>query len=117
MLLLGVAATAQASDSLFLAGTDQSSLGSYSYVGALVPVAQGKLGDGWVMRQWFDRLTYRYNGGVPDIHAEAYGYAPAIGYQWPMSGGSNHPGPYAGVRLAHTERDPDGPGQTDCGSR
>jgi len=117
MLLLGVAATAQAADSLFLAGTDQSSLGSYSYVGALVPLAQGKLGDGWVMRQWFDRLTYRYNGSVPDIHAEAYGYAPAIGYQWPMSGGSNHAGLYAGLRVAHTELSPDDPGNVDRGTR
>jgi hypothetical protein len=117
VLLLGIAAAAQANDSLFLAGTDQSSLGSYSYLGALVPVGHGQLGDGWVMRQWFDRLTYRYNGSVPDIRAETYGYAPAIGYQWPMSNGRNHAGLFAGLRVAHTQLTPDDPGNVDRGTR
>lgn len=115
--LLGIAASAQAADSLFLAGTDQSSLGSYSYLGALVPVGQGQLGDGWVMRQWVDRLTYRYNGSVPDIRAEAYGYAPALGYQWPMGDGSNHAALYAGLRVEHTRLTPDDPGNVDRGTR
>jgi hypothetical protein len=117
LLLLGIAAAAQSADSLFLAGTDQSSLGSYSYLGALVPVGQSKLGDGWVMRQWIDRLTYRYNGSVPDIHAEAYGYAPAIGYHWPMSGGSHHAGLFAGLRVAHTQLNPDDRSNVDRGTR
>ncbi len=117
ILLLSIATSAHAADDLFLGGTDQSSLGSYSYLGALVPIGQGKLGDGWVMRQWFDRLTYRYNGSVPGIRAEAYGYAPAIGYQWPVSDGNNHAGLYAGLRVAHTELSPDDPGNVDRGTR
>lgn len=117
ILLLGIAASAQAADNLFLGGTDQSSIGSYSYLGALVPIGQSKLGDGWVMRQWFDRLTYRYNGSVPGIRAEAYGYAPAIGYQWPVSDGSNHAGLYAGLRVAHTQLSPDDPSNVDRGTR
>jgi hypothetical protein len=117
MLLLGIATSAQAADNLFLGGTDQSSLGSYSYLGALVPIGQSKLGDGWVMRQWLDRLTYQYNGSVPGIRAEAYGYAPAIGYQWPVSDGSNHAGLYAGLRVAHTQLSQDDPSNVDRGTR
>jgi hypothetical protein len=116
ILLLGIAASAQAADNLLLGGTDQSSLGSYSYLGALVPIGQGQLGDGWVMRQWFDRLTYRYNGSVPDIRAEAYGYAPAIGYQWPVGDGSNHAGLYAGLRVVHTQLSPDDLSNVDRGT-
>src|SRR5882757_11565778 len=84
--------------------------------GTLVPIGQGRLGDGWVMRQWFDRLTYRYDGSVPDIRAEAYGYAPAIGYQWPVGDGSNHAGLYAGLRVVHTQLSPDDPSNVDRGT-
>jgi len=95
ILLLGIAGSAQAADNLFLGGTDQSSLGSYSYLGALVPIGQGQLGNGWVMRQWFDRL---------------------IGYQWPVGDGSNHAGLYAGLRVVHTQLSPDDPSNVDRGT-
>lgn len=117
VLWLAVLSTsAQAADSLWLAGTSDSSLGSYSYVGTLIPLGGGTLGQGWVMRQWVDRLTYRYDGFVPDIHAEAYGYAPAIGYQWP-TGNASHAALYAGVRLANTHLAPDDPSNVDRGTR
>jgi hypothetical protein len=117
LLLAAAAAPVQAADSLLLAGSSDSSLGSYSYVGALIPLGQGALGEGWVMRQWVDRLTYRYDGFAPDIHAQAYGYSPAVGYQWAMGGGDTHAGLYGGVRVAHTHLDPDDPSNVDRGTR
>lgn len=108
LLLAVLAREARAADNLLLAGTSDSSLGSYSYVGALIPFGHGTLGQGWVMRQWIDRLTYRYDGFVPDIHAHAYGYSPAIGYQWAI-GGASHAALYAGVDLMHTHLSPDDP--------
>src|SRR6202030_2992617 len=116
LLLTVFASPAQSADNLWLAGTSDSPLGSYSYVGALIPLGQGSLGQGWVVRQWFDRVTYHYNGYTPDIHAEAYGYAPAIGYQWPTGSGS-HAALYAGVRLANTHLSPDDPSNVDRGTR
>jgi hypothetical protein len=117
LLMLGVATSAQGSDSLMLTGSTESSIGSYTYLGALMPLPHSVLGQGWVVRQWLYRLTYRYDGSAPDIHAEAFGYAPAIGYQWPMGYGDNHAGLYAGVRLAHTHLSPADPHNNDDGTR
>jgi hypothetical protein len=116
LLLVAAAPAVQAADSLLLAGTSDSSLGSYSYVGVLAPLGQGVLGQGWVMRQWIDRLTYRYDGFVPDIHALAWGYSPGLGYQWVVADGT-HAALYGGVRLAHTHLDPDDPSNVDRGTR
>jgi hypothetical protein len=117
LLMMGIAASAQGAESLLLTGSTESSIGSYTYVGALTPFPQSALGHGWVMRQWLDRVTYRYDGSAPDIRAEAYGYAPAIGYQWPMSAGDHHAGLYAGIRLAHTRLTPADPHNSDAGTR
>jgi len=68
-----VAAPAPAADSLLLAGTSDSPLGGYSYVGAPIPLGQGNLGQGWFLRQWLDRLTYHCNG-----------FAPACGCRTPL---------------------------------
>lgn len=92
--------------SLWLAGASASGLSDYSYLGMLMPLGHSTLGHGWVMRQWLDRVSYRYDGFVPDIHAVAYGYAPAIGYQWPLAASMNHAALYAGVRVAYTHLDP-----------
>jgi Cellulose biosynthesis protein BcsS len=117
LLLAAAAAPVQAADSLLLAGSSDSPLGSYSYLGALVPLGQGSLGQGWVMRQWVDRITYHYDGYVPDIHALDYGYSPALGYQWAIGGGQSHAALYGGVRVAHTNLDPDDPSNVDRGTR
>jgi hypothetical protein len=114
-LLLAASAQIHAADSLGLAGTDYSSLGTYSYLGTLTPLGHSALGNGWVMRQWVDRLTYRYNGYMPDVHALAWGYAPAIGYQWAM--GATHAALSGGVRIAHTNLEPDDPSNVDRGMR
>lgn len=116
LLLAVLIPSAHAADTLLLAGANGSSLGTYSYMGALIPLGEGSLGQGWVMRQWLDRLTYHYNGFEPDIHALAYGYAPAIGYQWAMSN-VNHAALYAGVRVANTQLTPDDPSNVDRGTR
>jgi len=116
LIAAAIAAPAHAADSLLLAGTSETGLGSsYSYLGVLTPLGQGVLGDGWVMRQWIDRLTYRYDGYVPDIHALDYGYSPAIGYQWAVNG-ETHAALWAGVRLAHTQLEPDDPSNVDRGT-
>src|SRR5207237_5228675 len=60
LLMLGVATSAQGADSLMLTGSTESSIGSYTYLGALMPLPHSVLGQGWVVRQWLYRLTYRY---------------------------------------------------------
>lgn len=115
LLLLIITAPAQATDSLMLAGSSYSSIGSYTYLGSLTPLGEGLLGQGWVIRQWIDRLTYRYNGYTPDIEALAWGYSPAIGYQWAL--GDSHAALSGGVRIAHTNLDPDDPSNVDRGTR
>jgi len=116
MTLVLLLPSARAADSLWLAGTSGSPLGTYSYVGALFPLGEGTLGQGWIMRQWIDRLTYHYNGFEPDIHALDYGYSPAIGYQWTLQQ-SHHAALYVGVRVANTELTPDDPSNVDRGTR
>lgn len=116
LLLVAIASPARASDDLLLAGTSNSTLGDYSYVGALVPLGGGRLGQGWIMRQWLDRVVYRYNGLLPDVRATAYGYAPAVGYQWALDGGTNHMAIYGGVRVVHTRLDPYDPGNANRGT-
>lgn len=116
LLLAAIASPARASDDLLLAGTSHAALGDYSYVGVLVPLGEGRLGQGWVMRQWLDRVVYRYNGLFPDIRATAYGYAPAVGYQWGLDGGASHAAIYGGVRVVHTSLDPYDPGNANRGT-
>lgn len=114
LCLLVVVGPANAADSLWLTGSEWLRLGSYSYVGVLTPLGQGSFGNGWVMRQWVDRLTYDYDGAQPGIHAESYGYSPALGYQRAL--GRGWAGLYAGVRLAHTDVSPYDPSNADRGT-
>ena len=109
-----LSASARSADSLVLSGTEWSRFGSYSYLGAITPLGTGSLGDGWVMRQWLDRLTYEYRSGASDIHAEGYGYAPALGRQFPIA--TSHVGLYGAVRIAHTSLDPDDHSNVDRGT-
>jgi hypothetical protein len=113
--LTAVAAPAQAGDILLLAGTSDSSLGSYSYVGASIPLGRSNLGQGWVFRQWLDRLTYHYTGFAPNIQAHAWGVAPAFGYQWQVNN-SSHAALYAGMRLENTHLSPNDPSNVDRGT-
>lgn len=115
-LLAAAVPPAWGADDLLLAGASGSGLGNYSYLGALIPLGEGRLGQGWVMRQWVDRITYQYNGFAPDIHAAAYGYAPALGYQWALAGGADHVTLYGGAHLVHTSFDPYDPGNADRGT-
>jgi len=115
LLFIAAAAPLHAADNLLLAGSDYSSLGSYTYLGTLTPLGISTLGNGWILRNWVDRLTYRYNGYTPDIHALAWGYSPAIEYQWAMGG--SHAALSGGLRIAHTHLDPDDPSNVDRGTR
>lgn len=115
-LLLAAAAGARAADdSLWLTGAEWSHLGSYSYIGALTPLGNSSFGNGWVMRNWLDRVTYAYDGRVPDIHAQSYGFSPALGFQSAL--GSTRGGLYGAVRIAHTTLSPDDPSNADRGTR
>jgi hypothetical protein len=111
---LAAAGTASAADHLLLAGTQWARLGGYSYVGVLTPVGQGSFGNGWVMRHWLDRLTYQYDGSQPNIHAQSYGYSPALGYQGTR--GNTRVGIYGAVRIAHTDLSPDDLSNADRGT-
>lgn len=115
-LLAAVALPAGAANDLVLAGASDSPLSNFSYVGVLVPLGDGRLGQGWILRQWVDRVAYRYNGFVPDIHAVGYDYAPALGYQWALDGGANHAALYAGVDAIHVSLNPYDPGNVDRGT-
>jgi len=112
---LALSASAHSANSLLLSGTESSRFGSYSYVGAITPLGDGSLGEGWVMRQWLDRLTYQYRSGAADVHAEGYAYAPAFGRQVPF--GNTHVGLYGAVRIAHTSLDPEDHTNRDRGTR
>lgn len=119
-LLAGLAmaaatATARAGD-LWLGGASESGLSGYSYVGVLIPLGSDSLGQGWVGRQWVDRVTYRYNGFAADIHAAQYGYSPALGYQWALGSGRTHAALYAGLHVAYTHLDPYDPSNPDRGT-
>jgi hypothetical protein len=114
LLALTLSASARSADSLVLSGTEWSRFGTYSYLGAITPLGGGSLGDGWVMRQWVDRLTYQYRSGTSDVHAEGYGYAPAFGRQLPIA--NSHIGLYGAVRIAHTSLDPDDHSNVDRGT-
>lgn len=116
LLLTAFAAPVIAADGLLLAGASDSALSNYSYAGVLMPLGAGGLGQGWVLRQWIDRVAYQYDGFVPDIHATAYGYAPAIGYQWGLDQGAVEAALYGGVRVSHTILDPYDPGNPDHGT-
>jgi len=97
-----------------LAGSEVSRLGSYTYVGIISPLGNGKLGDGLVMRHWLEYLTYEYETGGRDVDAERFGYAPALGYQTRLWGG--YAGFYGGLRLAHTDLDPNDRDNKDEGN-
>jgi hypothetical protein len=116
VLAVTLAASTQAADSLALAGASDSSLGSYGYIGVMMPLGDSALGRGWILRQWVDRITYRYDGVVPNIHAEAYGYAPAISYQWALGDGTNHAALSGGLRVTHTDLSFDDPGNPNRGT-
>ncbi len=106
---------AGAAQSLVLTGAEASGRGSYAYLGHIAALGDRPLGQGWVLRHWVDRVTYEYRSGAREIEAEAFGYAPAVGY---LSAGErlSH-GLYGGMRLAHTRLSPDDPGNGSRGWR
>lgn len=106
---------AGAAQSLLLTGAEASGRGSYAYLGHIAALGGRPLGEGWVVRHWVDRVTYDYRSGARVIDAEAFGYAPAMGYL--SAGGRFSHGLYGGVRLAHTRLSPDDPGNGSRGWR
>jgi Cellulose biosynthesis protein BcsS len=112
---LALSGTAHCAESLLLSGTEWSRSASYSYVGALTPLGGGSLGDGWILRQWLDRLTYQYRGATSEISAEGYGFSPALGRQLPL--GNTHVGIYGALRVANTSLHPDDRSNADRGTR
>jgi hypothetical protein len=112
---LALSGTAHCAESLVLSGTEWSRSASYSYVGALTPLGGASLGDGWVLRQWLDRLTYQYRGASSEINADGYGFSPALGRQLPL--GNSHVGIYGALRVANTSLHPDDVSNADRGIR
>jgi len=110
-----VAGPALAADKLLLSGAESSHVGDYAYVGLLMPLGNGSLGNGWVARQWLDRVTYHYAGTGAEVSAEGYGYTSAIGYQAPI--GRSHVGLSTALRIGNTNLSPDDSANADRGTR
>lgn len=112
--LLLAAHTCLAAEATVLSGLELAGRNaSYLYAGVLSPLTESADGRRWVVRHWFDRVTYRYDSGGQKIDAEAIAYAPALGYQTRMGDGQF--GLYAGLRFAHTRLRPDDPGNVSRG--
>ena len=82
-------APARAADQpLLLGGTQWSPNSTYSYLGAILPLAPGTLGQGFFQRYWVDYLTYHYSGpsALGIIQATSPGVQVALGYQWSGTG-------------------------------
>lgn len=102
-------------ESLALAGFEAARTSSYGYVGFLAPLGDGTLGSGWVMRHWFDRLTYQYDTDSNTIKALSYAYSPAIGKAF--SGDGWGATIYVGIVARHTGLTPDDPGNKNEGDK
>lgn len=114
--LLLAAPAAHAAETLVLSGMELADRqASYVYAGILSPLGEVADAHRWVIRHWFDRITYRYDSGGQKISAAALGYAPALGYQARV--GNGQWGLYAGARFAHTRLRPDDPGNAARGAQ
>ncbi|MES2887716.1 MAG: cellulose biosynthesis protein BcsS [Pseudomonadota bacterium] len=106
---LCTAQAASSSPDLLIAGSQGSSDTHYSYVGTLVPMWGGTLGQGWFRKTVASWLTYRFDtvqaGQNVTVRAQAPGIEGGLGYAW------NAPGRAADVSLSigarHTRLDPD----------
>lgn len=89
---MALSATAQDNNPLLLAGSQWSSASSYSYAGAIIPVAGSVLGQGWFVPIFVNYLTYNYasafNNQPVTAGVTAPGASAGIGYQWRGSHGS-----------------------------
>ena len=95
---------AMAQDSLLLAGAEVSDQAGYAYLGSIIPIGDGVLGNGWVHRLWLDHNRYQYESGSRDIHVERSATEYALGYH----GGTPQKSYaiYLGAGYAHTTVDP-----------
>lgn len=85
--ILLCAGCAAARDTLLLAGYSGSSLGSYGYVGTIMPISSPYLyKDGWLLRLWLAQADFKYlsvlgqdiRGKAPEIEASV-GYLTYLG--------------------------------------
>ena len=104
-----------AAESLALAGFEAARASTYGYLGFLVPLGDGTLGSGWLVRHWFDRLTYQYDTNSTTIKAVSYAYSPAIGKAF--SGDGWAATVYLGIVARHTGLTPDDPGNQNAGDK
>jgi len=79
--MLPAMATAQ---SLLLGGTQWGPQNSYSYLGGILPVEGGALGNGWFVTTFASYLTYQYHSGNPAelVQTRAPGFNAGLGYAW-----------------------------------
>lgn len=102
LLCLALPVTAEA-EQVWVAGGETSSDADYAYIGVILPFAGGRLGKGPVQRYWVDWLRYSFETGSGEVEAEAPGAEAALGYQWPLYGGTFTA--YVGAAFRNTSLD------------
>lgn len=104
------AQAAHAAETLVLSGMELANRqASCVYTGILSPLGEAADARRWVVRHWFDRITYRDDSGGQEISTDALGYQARVGNrQW---------GLYAAARLAHTRLRPGDPGNAERGAQ
>ncbi|WP_409409366.1 cellulose biosynthesis protein BcsS [Acidithiobacillus ferriphilus] len=80
---MGVGGPAMAQP-LLLGGTQWAPENSYSYLGAIMPFAGGRLGSGWFGTVFANYLTYHFQAGYPSekVGAKVPGFNAGVGYGW-----------------------------------
>lgn len=87
LLVAATTSDARADDTLLLAGTDVSSVSTYTSVGAIVSLDDDLQKTGPLLRLWGDRLTYDFNSDGERVGVLCWGESASFGYQWREPGG------------------------------
>lgn len=103
-----VALPADAQTGVVLAGVEAGSDTHSAYLGTVLPLGGGALGQGWVQRYWLDYTAYRYEKTPgQDIDARVTGLEAALGFQG--GAGADSWSAYLGGHYGNTQLSPDDP--------
>jgi hypothetical protein len=93
-----------AAESIVLSGVEIGGKAKYAYLGTVMPVGNGVLGDGWVHRLWLDYNRYQYAADNLVVQVKRASTEYALGYH-----GGSRPASYAlylGANYAYATPDP-----------
>ncbi len=110
-----LAAPTAGAEGIALGGFDASKDGNSAYLGTIMPIAGGNLGQGMAVRLWADYNAYDYASDNSRIDAKASGLEVALAYQ--TSSGENWGSVSLGPRYTNTRLSPDDPGNRESGVR